>query len=104
MNRDILIQRVKRKIVEVEPEAKIILYGSRSRVDSTSESDWDFLILLDGTVDDDRIDHLRYHLYDVELETDEIISSIIRNINEWNSLPLNKTPFYKNVINEGITI
>ena len=54
MNRDTLIERVKKKVVEIEPDANIILYGSRSRTDSTSESDWDFLILLDGNVNDDK--------------------------------------------------
>jgi predicted nucleotidyltransferase len=43
-----LLERVKHAVHEVEPEADIVLYGSRARGDAHAESDWDFLILLDG--------------------------------------------------------
>ena len=51
-----LLERVKHAVHEVEPEADIVLYGSRARGDAHAESDWDFLILLDGEVDDARTD------------------------------------------------
>ncbi|QTA90172.1 Uncharacterized protein dnm_062330 [Desulfonema magnum] len=35
MYRDILIKQVKKAILEMEPDAEIILYGSRSRGNST---------------------------------------------------------------------
>ena len=46
MDRDGLIEQVKKAVNEIEPDAEIILYGSRSRGDSTTESDWDLLILI----------------------------------------------------------
>jgi predicted nucleotidyltransferase len=54
MNRDALLKLVKDAVQEIEPAAEIILYGSRSRNEETSESDWDLLILVDGDVDDGR--------------------------------------------------
>ena len=54
MKRNELIEQIKQTVLELEPEAEIILYGSRSRGDATSESDWDFLILVDGPISDER--------------------------------------------------
>jgi len=48
MNRTALLKLVKDVVREIEPAAEIILYGSRSRNEETSESDWDLLILVDG--------------------------------------------------------
>jgi len=53
-----LLECVKQAVHEVEPEADIVLYGSRARGDAHAESDWDFLILLNGVVDDARTDDI----------------------------------------------
>ena len=66
MKREALLAHVKQTIHELEPAADIILYGSRARGDTHPESDWDFLILLDGVVDDARTDALRHRLHDME--------------------------------------
>ena len=55
-----LLKQVKNAVQEIEVEAKILLYGSRARGDSIDQSDWDFLILLDGKVDDKRTDRIRH--------------------------------------------
>lgn len=104
MNRDELIERVKTSVHEIEPDAEIILYGSRSRGDSTTESDWDLLILLDGTINDERIDKIRYRLYQIEWDSGEVLSSIIRNRKEWHSYPYTSMPLYHKVENEGIRL
>ena len=66
MIRSTLIEQVKQAILEIEPSVEIILYGSLSRGDFNEDSDWDFLILVEGTVDDKRIDNIRHRLYEVE--------------------------------------
>lgn len=104
MNRDVLIEKVKKVILEVEPDAEIILYGSHSRKDSTPESDWDFLILVNGSVDDERTDRIRHRLYEIEWNLGEVLSSIVRSRKEWDSFPYKTTPFYKNVTREGILL
>ena len=64
-----LLRRVKQTVHEVEPEAEIVLYGSRSRQEAGPESDWDFLVLVDGPVDDARTDAIRHRLYEIEWES-----------------------------------
>ena len=75
-----LLKKVKNSVQEIETDAEILLYGSRARGDSVDQSDWDFLILLDGKVNDKRTDRIRHRLYEIEWETGEVISSIIRCI------------------------
>ena len=65
-----LLKKVKEALVEIEPSAEIYLYGSRARHDSREDSDWDFLILVDGVVDTARTDRIRHRLYEIEWETD----------------------------------
>ena len=104
MNGKVLLERVKRAIHEMEPGAKIILYGSRARKDSDTQSDWDFLILLNGPVDDERVDKIRHRLYEIEWDCDEVLCSIVRNREEWNSPLYKSIPFHQNVELEGIVL
>ena len=76
MDRDTLLRQVKETVLTIEPTAEIILYGSRARGDSRAESDWDFLVLVDGPVDDERVDRIRHRLYEIEWESDQVLSSI----------------------------
>jgi len=104
MERDDLLSEVKRGVAEVEPEGEIILYGSRARGDSFAESDWDFLILVNGPVDEDRVDRIRHRLYEIEWESDQVLSSIVRSREQWSSQPLSDTPFHRNVERGGIAL
>ncbi|MBW2368792.1 MAG: nucleotidyltransferase domain-containing protein [Deltaproteobacteria bacterium] len=101
MIRKSLLTAVKKTIYEIEPSAVIVLFGSQSRGDYEHESDWDFLILVDGLVDEDRIDRIRHRLYELEWETGEVISSIVRNREQWDSYPNTSSPFYNNIRREG---
>jgi uncharacterized protein len=104
MERERLLERIRQAAHEVEPDAEIILYGSRSRGDAASDSDWDLVILVDGPLSDERIDCIRHRLYDVEWESGEVISSIIRNREQWNSALYKALPFHQRVEREGITL
>jgi uncharacterized protein len=102
--KDILLLKVKEAVVQLEPSAEVILYGSRARNDFREYSDWDFLILVDGVVDTTRTDRVRRVLFEIELDTDQIISSIIRSRQDWNSPRYSVVPLYKNIEREGILI
>ena len=99
-----LLERVKQTVHEVEPEAEIVLYGSRARGDAHAESDWDFLILLDGVVNDARTDAIRQRLYDIEWDCGEVLCSVVRSRQEWGSSVYQVTPFAKILREQGIRV
>src|SRR6266567_4746074 len=99
-----LLECVKQAVHQVEPEADIILYGSRARGDAQAESDWDFLILLNGVVDDARTDAVRHRLYEIEWESGEVLCSIVRSRQEWDSPWHQVSPFEKSVQAQGIPL
>jgi hypothetical protein len=69
-----------------------------------SLDDIDLLILLEGnTRDIQREDHVAGALYNIELATGVLISPMIMLRKQWEERPF-KTPFYINVMNEGITL
>jgi len=99
-----IIDRVKKSVHAIDPEAEIILYGSRARGTASEESDWDFLILTAISLDHKTKKRISRVLYEIEWETCEIISPLIHEKGYWQS-PLNKvTPFYKNVTSQGISL
>jgi len=104
MNREGLLEQVKRAVCEVEPGAEVILYGSRARRDCGAQSDWDFLILVDGALDDERVDRIRHRLYEIEWDCDQVLSSVVRSKEEWNSPRYESMPFHQNVAGEGILL
>ena len=104
MKREELLERVKQTIHEVEPDAEIILYGSRARGDADAEPDGDFLISLDGVVDDARTDTIRHRLYDIEWDCGEVLCSMVRSRQEWNSPLHQATPFSQMVQAQGIPV
>jgi len=99
-----LPEKVKNAVRQIEPSAEIILYGSRARNDFREYSDWDFLVLVDGEVDTARVDRVRHLLFDIELDTGEVISSIVKNRQMWNSPEYSVVPLHRNVEREGILL
>lgn len=99
-----LLKRVQQAVHSVVPEAEIILYGSHARGDASPVSDWDFLILVDNPLDRKLITKLKDRLYDLELEMDTVLSSIIRTQEEWRSPRYSVLPFKHMVEQEGISL
>ena len=96
-----LLSQIKNAVHEIEPDADVILYGSRSRDEARLESDQDFLVLVNGTVDEDRIDSIRHRLYKIEWECGEVITCIVRCREDWDSPLYKNMPFHENVEREG---
>ena len=104
MNKEKLLKSIKENVYKIDSKAEIILYGSRARGDNTSYSDWDFLILFSKPINRKQKTIIRHNIYDVELETGEILNAIFDNISYWRSEKNQFSLFYKNVSREGIVI
>jgi predicted nucleotidyltransferase len=94
--------KVKETALRFDPNAEVILFGSRARGDYRKDSDWDFLILTDLSVDWRLTDKIRDEIFDTELETETAIFSLVKNRKEWK-----KTDFLEinqNIFQEGIKI
>lgn len=99
-----IIIRIKNVIKALEPNAKVILFGSYARGDNKNSSDIDLLILLDKdriTVSDEK--RITYPLYDIEFDTGKLISPLLFSKKEWESRH-RITPLYENIKNEGIEL
>ena len=96
-------QLIRKAISIIDPLADVILYGSRARGDERSDSDWDILVLTDYSVDLTAERKFRNKLYDLELETGEPFSVFVYSKHDWQTKQ-SITPFYQNVIQEGILI
>lgn len=84
---------------------KVILYGSYARGDYRENSDLDIMILTNLT--EKEIVNIRTEIwdiaYDIGLENDIVISTLIKNINDYNYW-LDTLPFYMNVQKEGVVL
>jgi predicted nucleotidyltransferase len=104
MNKQNIIERIVKQIRETEPDAEVILYGSYARGEQTEESDIDLLILLDkdevSFKDQKKIAH---PLYYIEFETGFIISPLVLGKKDWHTRH-SITPFYDNVMHEGVRL
>lgn len=104
MRRTSTINKIRDVVKRISPRAKVILFGSQARGDARPDSDIDVIILLDKEKISfqDKTD-ITYPLYDLEDEEKVMISPIVYTMNEWYNRPI-KSPFYMNVIHEGIEL
>ena len=86
---------------QLTPGADVLLFGSRARGDASAESDWDVMVLLPNNVATiAKKDEVSYSIRQLGWELNEIINPIVYADSEWQSK--SHTPFYKNVLKEGI--
>lgn len=99
-----IMGRIGNAVHAVEPDAEVYLFGSRARGDHKVVSDWDVLILLDeDPVKNSTEDRIREPLYDIELETGQLISVFVYPKTFWQS-DLKHSPLYENIQREGVRL
>jgi uncharacterized protein len=99
-----ILKKIKNTITRIDPMAVAILFGSRATGKAGKDSDWDILILLNKSkisLKDEQ--QFRHNLYDIELETGELISTLIYSSEDWNT-KLSVTPIYQAVKKHGIVL
>ena len=104
MSTDQIIDRISKSIHHTDYTADVFLFGSRARGDNKKDSDWDILILIDNIkVTNEIEDNFREDLYNLELETGQIISTFIYTKDYWNN-NLIYSPLFKNITREGVRL
>ena len=104
MRRPEVVNQIRQAIRQTDPTATAILYGSEARGDARPDSDIDVLVLLEGDKRDlHRESEVSGALYEVELATGVLVSPMIMLRSQWENRPF-KTPFYINVMNEGVRL
>lgn len=102
--KDKILSRIIGVTTATDPDSEIYLYGSQVRGDAHKLSDWDLLILL--SIKDITFaleTNLMDQLYELELETGEIISPLIYSKKDWEENH-SFTPLFLNIKKEGVKI
>jgi uncharacterized protein len=104
MDKNNLLNKIKSGITSKDPNAEIYLYGSRARGDNRKDSDWDILVISPREkITFEYESDLHDPIYDIELESGEVISLLVYSKSDWQH-KRSISPLFTNVINEGIRI
>ena len=99
-----ITQRIRSCIKAVDPDAKVVLFGSHARGDARKESDWDVLVLIDHAKTSRAIEApYRNALLMLELELAEPISTFVYPKQDWEN-QYRATPLYNSIQEEGIVL
>lgn len=99
-----ILHRIIGVVNKTAPDSEVYLYGSRARGNESKQSDWDLLILMNRPEIPFELEtQFMDDFYDLELETGEIISPLLYSKDIWKS-NYSLTPFFENVINDGIRL
>ncbi|MBR1414518.1 MAG: nucleotidyltransferase domain-containing protein [Prevotella sp.] len=98
-----ILDLIRTTVREIEPDAEIILYGSRARGDARPDSDWDVIVLHNKDI----LAHnergiIDYKLWSKGLEMNQEINTKEYTRKEWENAP--KTLFKYYVQTEGIKL
>ena len=98
-----LAKFIAKTLASAPVKSKAILFGSRARGDARPDSDWDVLILLDkDRITQSDMDEVSYPVCEFGWESDMMVNPIMYTLHDWEAR--RGTPFYKNVMRDGIVL
>lgn len=99
-----IMQAIAKRAHEVSPPGStVLLFGSQARGDARPDSDWDVLILLNKErISPEDRDKVSYPLRELGWQINAVVNPIMFTSKEWESKSF--TPFYKNVMKEGVVL
>lgn len=97
-------QKIRQNVREVEPTARVWLYGSRARGDAREDSDWDVLVLsAKDKLSFKEEEAFMDHICDLIVETGQVIQLFAYGTKDWHTRH-SVTPFYQSVQSEAIPL
>jgi predicted nucleotidyltransferase len=105
INADVeLLKQCKKAIRQVVPDADVVLYGSRARGDATEYSDYDILILTNGTINMSLKERFYDYTLPLELETGAVLTLLTYSRQQWDTPLYRAMPLHKNIDREGVVL
>ncbi len=99
-----ILSKIRTVVDIIAPNSEVYLYGSRARGNPKTQSDWDILILISHSkITFDLEKRIIDSLYDIEIETGEVISPLVYSKKDWDKKHF-FTPLYENINREGIRL
>ncbi len=99
----ILLDIANLKAATLPKDGRLLLFGSQARGDSNEESDWDLLMLLNKeSISHEDFDLYAYPFVMLGMKHGEYFSVKQYTLKEWGKRK--GTPFYKNVMKDGIEL
>lgn len=103
INSDKVIDLIRTTVREKEPDAQIILYGSRARGDAREDSDWDVIVILNKPpMTHSKRYEIACDIWDKGFDIGEEINTFVYTKDQWDSAP--PSIFKHNVREEGIQL
>ena len=86
------------------PVEQVVLFGSKARGDADSESDIDLLVLTSRPMSHAEQDSITDAIFDVQLELDVTISTLIVSTEEWEHGLCQVLPIKYEVDRDGVAV